>query len=92
MDGGSLTNFVNENAESLPENVCAYILRQVLSGLDFLHSKGIIHRDLKSDNILYNHKGEIKLADFGFATQMTKNKVGSNEQVGTAHWMAPELI
>ena len=71
MDGGALTDMVVENAGKLNEDVCAYILRQVLYGLDFLHSKSIIHRDIKSDNILFNRDGDIKLADFGYATQLT---------------------
>lgn len=68
MDGGAITDLVIESNELIPEKVCAYILRQVLFGMDFLHSKSIIHRDIKSDNILFNTDGEIKLADFGYAT------------------------
>ena len=52
----------------------AYILSQILQGLYHLHSKKLIHRDLKSDNILVNTKGEIKIADFGFAAQLTIEK------------------
>jgi serine/threonine protein kinase len=44
----------------------------MLKGLDSLHARRQLHRDLKSDNVLMNMKGEIKIADFGFAIQLTK--------------------
>ena len=45
----------------------AYICKQMLQGLDYVHKKNKVHRDLKSDNILINKKGEVKLADFGYS-------------------------
>ena len=68
MDGGALTDMVCDGYENITEKVCAYVLKQVLLGLDFFHSKSIIHRDIKSDNILFNTDGDVKLADFGYAT------------------------
>lgn len=50
----------------------AYLLHQILIGLEALHLKRQLHRDIKSDNILFNTNGEIKIADFGFAIQLTK--------------------
>ena len=67
MDGGALTDIILENMGKIKEELCAYIIKQVLKGLNFLHSKSIIHRDIKSDNILFNKEGAIKLADFGYA-------------------------
>lgn len=64
----------------------------MLLGLDYIHKKNKIHRDLKSDNILVNSNGDIKIADFGFAIQLTEEKDKRNEVVGTPAWMAPELI
>jgi serine/threonine protein kinase len=54
-----------------------------------LHSKRQLHRDLKSDNLLFNTNGEIKIADFGFAIQLTKDKMNRKSIVGTPAWMAP---
>lgn len=71
MDVGALTHMLEERRGNIDENICAYILRRALKGLDFLHSRGIVHRDIKSDNILVNKQGDIKLADFGYATQLT---------------------
>ena len=70
-----------------------YILRKVLEGLAHLHSLGIIHRDIKSDNVLINRKGKIKLADFGYSCRLANPEEDSrSSRVGTAAWMAPELI
>lgn len=69
MDCGSLTEYVG-NAKAmanLTEEVCAYILVQTLRGLATLHKRNIMHRDIKSDNILVNSKGDIKLCDFGYS-------------------------
>lgn len=58
----------------------------------YIHSLHRIHRDIKSDNILMAMNGEVKLADFGYAAQLTKQKQKRNTIVGTPYWMAPELI
>ncbi len=49
----------------------AYILKNILKGLFSLHKRKQLHRDIKSDNILVNSKGELKIADFGYALQLT---------------------
>jgi len=77
MDVGAITECLEERKGVIEEKVCKYILRCVLEGLYFLHSRGIVHRDIKSDNILVNTDGDIKLADFGYATQLTKQKRGT---------------
>lgn len=92
LNGGSLTDFLYQFAKKIPENAIAYILKQILIGLVSLHSKRQIHRDLKSDNLLYNTIGEVKIADFGFAIQLTKDKLNRKSIVGTPAWMAPELV
>ncbi len=67
-------------------------MKRIVIGLNALHSKRQLHRDLKSDNILLSLDGEIKIADFGFAIQLTKDKLNRKSVVGTPAWMAPELI
>jgi serine/threonine protein kinase len=63
-----------------------------LKGLYSIHKRRQVHRDLKSDNILINRNGDIKIADFGYAIQLTKDSQSSREIAGTPAWMAPELI
>lgn len=92
MDGGCLTEVIYEYPKAIPEPVIAYISREIFLALAELHQNYQIHRDLKSDNILVKQDGSVKVADFGFATQLTKEKSWRKSQVGTPAWMAPELI
>lgn len=71
MDGGALTPMLEELNGKVTEEYCKFISLRVLQGLKYLHDRHILHRDIKSDNILVSSNGGIKLADFGYATQLT---------------------
>ncbi|KAI8335652.1 kinase-like domain-containing protein [Choanephora cucurbitarum] len=90
MAGGSLTDVVTQNYMTEPE--IATICLQILQGLHHLHSKGIIHRDIKSDNILIGMQGHIKLSDFGYCAQINKTQRKRTTLAGTPCWMAPEIV
>ena len=60
--------------------------------MNYLHQRHIIHRDIKSDNILVDVQGQVKLADFGYSAQLTQQRDARSSKVGTVCWMAPELI
>jgi serine/threonine protein kinase len=61
-------------------------------GLAFMHRNHRLHRDIKSDNILVDFNGYVKIADFGFAIGLNKEEDKRRSVVGTPYWMAPELI
>ncbi|XP_030634377.1 serine/threonine-protein kinase PAK 4 [Chanos chanos] len=90
LEGGALTDIVTHTR--MNEEQIATVCLSVLRALSVLHSQGVIHRDIKSDSILLTHDGRVKLSDFGFCAQVSKEVQRRKSLVGTPYWMAPELI
>ncbi|XP_046538162.1 serine/threonine-protein kinase PAK 4 isoform X1 [Equus quagga] len=90
LEGGALTDIVTHTR--MNEEQIAAVCLAVLQALSVLHAQGVIHRDIKSDSILLTHDGRVKLSDFGFCAQVSKEVPRRKSLVGTPYWMAPELI
>ncbi|NWU18787.1 M4K3 kinase, partial [Dyaphorophyia castanea] len=88
--GGSLQDIYHVTGP-LSEQQIAYVSRETLQGLYYLHSKGKMHRDIKGANILLTDNGHVKLADFGVSAQITATIAKRKSFIGTPYWMAPEV-
>ena len=93
ISGGSVGSCLRKHGK-FEGGVVSSLTRQTLSGLAYLHREGILHRDLKADNILLDLDGTCKISDFGISKK-TDNIYGndkSNNMQGSVFWMAPEVI
>jgi mitogen-activated protein kinase kinase kinase len=93
ISGGSIGSCLRKHGK-FEESVVSSLTRQTLSGLAYLHAQGILHRDLKADNILLDTDGTCKISDFGISKRSDNvygNDITNNMQ-GSVFWMAPEVI
>ncbi|XP_073415635.1 uncharacterized protein [Dendrobates tinctorius] len=90
--GGALDGVMHELGHGLTEGQIQVVSYQTLLGLQHLHSKKIIHRDLKAGNILLTQHGDIRLADFGVSAVNNQTLQRRSSFIGTPYWMAPEVV
>ncbi len=93
IPGGSVGSCIRKHGK-FEESVVSSLTRQTLLGLSYLHREGILHRDLKADNILLDLDGTCKISDFGISKK-TDNIYGNdvtNSMQGSVFWMAPEVV
>ena len=87
---GTLADY-SIDTKNMKESTVVYIMKQLFQGINYLHSKGICHRDLKPDNILLKSASEnLVIADFGLAKLM--NKKSQDDYFGFASYVAPEVL
>ncbi|KPJ02277.1 Serine/threonine-protein kinase 10 [Papilio xuthus] len=91
-DGGALDSVMAELEKGLNEAQIAYVCREMCRGLQFLHSRRVIHRDLKAGNVLATMTGGVKLADFGVSAKNKSTLQKHDTFIGTPYWMAPEVV
>ncbi|XP_035912779.1 raf homolog serine/threonine-protein kinase Raf [Anopheles stephensi] len=93
-EGSSLYKHIHVNETKFKLNTLIDIARQAAQGMDYLHAKNIIHRDLKSNNIFLHDDFSVKIGDFGLATAKVRwsGSQQSNQPTGSILWMAPEVI
>lgn len=92
MDRGSLVDVIKQ-VKTILEPYLAVVCKQVLQGLVYLHNKRhVIHRDIKPSNLLVNHKGEVKITDFGVSAMLASSMGQRDTFVGTYNYMSPERI
>ena len=88
--GGDLLNYVRKRRR-LKEDVAKYMFKQLILGLQHIHSKNVVHWDIKLDNILLDKVGKIKIGDFG-VSKLVKPGEMMMEQCGTPAYIAPEIL
>jgi len=91
---GELFDYIFFPQKGFGEEIGKYILTQLISGLEACHKSGIVHRDMKTENIMLGENWEMKIADFGFSTK-TEGKKGNGllyTALGTASYASPELL
>jgi len=92
--GGSLVSRMKTHKHGYGERAAATIVEKILSSIIYCHHHGVVHRDIKLDNFIYEHEGEdaeLKIIDFGFACEIGSGREAMWDQLGTPSYMAPEL-
>ena len=92
VEGGTLRELLRERGP-MPPHAVAAVLRPVLGGLAVAHRSGLVHRDVKPENVLISDEGEVKIADFGLVRAVAETKITSDSVIlGTAAYLSPEQV
>jgi len=89
MEGGTLTEALK--GFNFEEKHIAFAAKEMLKGMRYLHGRNLVHRDLKSGNIMMTTQGDVKLIDFGLCVDLAEDEQPEH-MVGSPFWMPPEMI
>ncbi|KAK5860814.1 hypothetical protein PBY51_022270 [Eleginops maclovinus] len=95
MNGGDLKYhiyLVDENNPGFDEPRACFYIAQIIQGLEHLHQKRIIYRDLKPENVLLDNDGNVRISDLGLAVELKEGKTQTKGYAGTPGYMAPEML
>ncbi|XP_016068361.1 PREDICTED: rhodopsin kinase [Miniopterus natalensis] len=95
MNGGDLRYHiynVDEESPGFPQPRAVFYTAQIISGLEHLHRRGIVYRDLKPENVLLDDEGNIRISDLGLAVELKEGQTKTKGYAGTPGFMAPELL
>lgn len=92
MSGGSLDDIIENCYQLFTDEFIKYTIWCVAKGIQALHDKNILHRDIKSDNVLCNSQGDIKIADLGTSKFLDDQEMYRKTQIGTLNFKSPEII
>jgi serine/threonine protein kinase len=94
VENGDLFDFIATAGGPLPEPICRFYFKQMLSALHYIHGKGLAHRDIKLENVLVDRDFNLKVADFGMVAPLAGRKgTGSlSTNCGTEMYKAPEIL
>ena len=92
IKGGSLFSIFTKKDGSFPEDIVKFFIIQIAIGLGYLHSKQIVYRDLKLENVLIGDDGYLLISDFGISKKIDKEGEQTYTQCGTLEYMAPEML
>ncbi|KAL0243306.1 hypothetical protein GEMRC1_005867 [Eukaryota sp. GEM-RC1] len=90
-ENGDLSEYLRRNKESLSRNAIWKFFIQILIGLDYVHSKRVLHRDLKSLNVFLDSSGNAKLGDFGISKALDQSSAMAQTFIGTPLYLSPEV-
>jgi WD40 repeat protein/serine/threonine protein kinase len=92
LPGGSLKQIIAQKGRLAPADVLP-LLRQLADALDYAHGKGLVHRDVKPVNMMFDERGQAILTDFGIVKAVEESRLTSTgASIGTPHYMAPEQV
>jgi serine/threonine-protein kinase len=93
VDGQTISERIGAYGAPLPLAETVYVFEKICEAIDYIHSNGVIHRDIKSNNIKISSQGQVKLLDFGIAKGQTSQQLTqAGSVIGTLQYLAPELI